>query len=332
MALGYVDVLCTALGGGVYEPGRAIGCSIVGSTGMHMRFLPDAAEVRLGPEPSGYTMPFPVPGSAAQMQSNMAATLNIDWIVDSAARPPISATRSTGGARGADARVLGACQRPLPPLHPRGGRTWAFIDVNAGPAQRPVDADRPPRRGPLRLRGLGLGRATATPPWATCPRRSGRRRRRLLQGAGTILASVLGAPVRESSRRRREPRERDDGGGGGRVFPDMASTGRVGDAAPGRSGPPDPELAGRYARLFPIPSRPRQACRRSGPRSRPSSMEPRHDERARDRDHRRPLHAARGVRRGAGAHTGAGLAGADAGAALARRAHDPRLRGAGLAG
>ncbi|MCH1923198.1 hypothetical protein L9G15_27690, partial [Shewanella sp. A3A] len=69
-------------GGGIYEPGRAIGCSIVGSTGMHMRFLPDVAEVRLGREPAGYTMQFPVPGSVAQMHSNMAATLNIDWVVD----------------------------------------------------------------------------------------------------------------------------------------------------------------------------------------------------------------------------------------------------------
>ena len=34
VSLGYLDVLCTALGGGVYEPGRAIGCSIAGSTGM----------------------------------------------------------------------------------------------------------------------------------------------------------------------------------------------------------------------------------------------------------------------------------------------------------
>lgn len=27
-------------------------------------------------------MPFPVPGHYAQMQSNMAATLNIDWLLD----------------------------------------------------------------------------------------------------------------------------------------------------------------------------------------------------------------------------------------------------------
>jgi erythritol kinase len=31
---------------------------------------------------SGYTMAFPVPGMYAQMQSNMASTLNIDWLLD----------------------------------------------------------------------------------------------------------------------------------------------------------------------------------------------------------------------------------------------------------
>lgn len=36
----------------------------------------------LNREATGYTMPFPVPGHYAQMQSNMAATLNIDWMLD----------------------------------------------------------------------------------------------------------------------------------------------------------------------------------------------------------------------------------------------------------
>jgi len=85
VVLGYVDVLCTGLGGGLYDGAGAVGCSIVGSTGMHMRFVPDPAAVRLNPERSGYTMAFPVPGTVAQMQSNMAATLNIDWMLGLAA-------------------------------------------------------------------------------------------------------------------------------------------------------------------------------------------------------------------------------------------------------
>src|SRR5690606_36178512 len=66
VSLGYLDVRGTALGGGIYEPGRAIGCSIVGSTGRHMRVVPDGLALELGPEPSGYTMPIPEPGSVTQ--------------------------------------------------------------------------------------------------------------------------------------------------------------------------------------------------------------------------------------------------------------------------
>jgi len=49
---------------------------------MHMRLARDADAVTLNEEATGYTMPFPVPGHYAQMQSNMAATLNIDWLLD----------------------------------------------------------------------------------------------------------------------------------------------------------------------------------------------------------------------------------------------------------
>jgi erythritol kinase len=82
VSLGYVDVICNALGAGLYDPAPDVGCTIIGSTGMHMRLVPDAAAVTLNAEATGYTMPFPVPGCYAQMQSNMAATLNIDWLLD----------------------------------------------------------------------------------------------------------------------------------------------------------------------------------------------------------------------------------------------------------
>lgn len=81
VVLGYVDVVCTALGAGLYEPGLQAGCSIVGSTGMHMRFAETAEDVWLNTDRTGYTMCWPVETAYAQMQSNMAATLNIDWIV-----------------------------------------------------------------------------------------------------------------------------------------------------------------------------------------------------------------------------------------------------------
>jgi len=82
VSLGYVDVICTGLGGGLFDPQGNAGCTIIGSTGMHMRLAASPGHVKLNPERSGYTMPFPVPGMYAQMQSNMAATLNIDWLID----------------------------------------------------------------------------------------------------------------------------------------------------------------------------------------------------------------------------------------------------------
>jgi erythritol kinase len=82
VVLGYVDVVCTGLGGGLFDREGRVGCSIAGSTGMHMRLAPSAAVVKLNPECTGYTMAFPAPGMLAQMQSNMASTLNIDWLLD----------------------------------------------------------------------------------------------------------------------------------------------------------------------------------------------------------------------------------------------------------
>jgi erythritol kinase len=268
VALGYVDVLCTALGGGVYEPGRAIGCSIVGSTGMHMRFLPDAAEVRLGPEPSGYTMPFPVPGSAAQMQSNMAATLNIDWIVElsrQAADLFGHAVDRRQALAALDARVLeGTPAAALyhPYIHEAGER-GPFID----PAARAQLSGLSTRTGLLDVarsvyEGLALAARDCYAAMGHVPEEirvaGGAARSRALR---TILASVLGVPVRESSRQ-------EAGAAGAAmmaavavgVFPDMASAAAewvaplLGDLVP-----PEPELAGRYARLFPIYVATRQA-------------------------------------------------------------------------
>lgn len=82
VVLGYVDVVCTALGSGLYAKSGDRGCSIVGSTGMHMRLSRSVDAVELNAEGAGYTMCMPIPGVTAQMQSNMAATLNIDWLLD----------------------------------------------------------------------------------------------------------------------------------------------------------------------------------------------------------------------------------------------------------
>jgi erythritol kinase len=52
---------------------------------MHMRLASGADDVWLNDSKTGYTMCMPAPGYYAQMQSNMAATLNIDWVLSLAA-------------------------------------------------------------------------------------------------------------------------------------------------------------------------------------------------------------------------------------------------------
>jgi erythritol kinase len=49
---------------------------------MHMRMAHSANAVALNAACSGYTMALPGPGLYAQIQSNMAATVNIDWLVE----------------------------------------------------------------------------------------------------------------------------------------------------------------------------------------------------------------------------------------------------------
>ena len=84
VSLGYVDMVMTALGAGVCGGGAGVTCSIVGSTGVHMRAVP-VSGVRLNDEGSGYVIALPSPGFVVQMQSNMATSLNIDWVLGLAA-------------------------------------------------------------------------------------------------------------------------------------------------------------------------------------------------------------------------------------------------------
>ncbi len=78
--LGYVDMAMTALGAGVYTGDKDVACSVIGSTGVHMRAVP-FTEVFLNAEGTGYVIPLPVKDIVTQVQTNMAATLNLDWVL-----------------------------------------------------------------------------------------------------------------------------------------------------------------------------------------------------------------------------------------------------------
>ena len=180
VVLGSVDVVCTALGGGLYSEGRELGCSVIGSTGMHMRIAHGADDVTLNDACTGYTMVMPAPDTFAQMQSNMAATLNIDWLLDLAVEvaTALGANTSRKAALGVvDAQILAA--RPgvgaAPSVHPHRRRARP---VRRPPRPRAVHRPRPrpglSRPRPRGLRGPRLRRrATATRRWAISPRKCG---------------------------------------------------------------------------------------------------------------------------------------------------------------
>lgn len=79
---GYIDIVCSAIGAGLLDGRDDGGCSILGSTGMHMTLATSATAVRLCPERTGYTLALPQDGCYGQTQSNLAGSVNLDWIVD----------------------------------------------------------------------------------------------------------------------------------------------------------------------------------------------------------------------------------------------------------
>lgn len=84
VSLGFVDMIMTGFGAGVYTGQPGVACSAIGSTGVHMKAT-QANDVVLGADHTGYVLCLPCPDIVAQTQTNMAATLNIDWLLNLAA-------------------------------------------------------------------------------------------------------------------------------------------------------------------------------------------------------------------------------------------------------
>lgn len=207
VVLGYVDVACTGVGGGLVSRSGKAGCSILGSTGMHMRYAASADDVVLNSDRSGYVMLLPSDTAMTQIQSNMAATLNIDWMLDIAA----GILRYEGIERGRkdlvkalDDRVLGA--RPIGAIyHPyisEAGERGPFMDPLARAQFTGLQSDAG-FYDMMRavLEGLGFASRDCYAAAGALPEEI-----RLTGGAArskamrAILASVLGRPVRTVER------------------------------------------------------------------------------------------------------------------------------------
>ena len=259
VCLGYVDMVMTALGAGVVGGAGDVACSTVGSTGVHLRAV-RAEDVHLNAAGTGYVICLPVPGMVTQVQTNMAATLNLDWALSLAAgimsdmgrpvthrdlvahlddwlgaaapgqivyHPYISEAGERGPFVNADARAgfIGLSQgHRFPDL-------LRAVAEGLGMAMRDCYAAMGPLPGELRLTG-GAARSAA------------------LRG---ILAASLGAPVRVS--------QRDEAGAAGAAMMAAVAVGAYPDmdaciaewVTPllGTAEAPDPGLSAAYERLFP---------------------------------------------------------------------------------
>jgi erythritol kinase len=259
ICLGFVDIACTALGAGIHTAGAPAACSIIGSTGMHMRATA-TGKVRLNSERTGYVIPLPVPDMVAQVQSNMAATLNIDWAL-ALAGDLIAET----GAQATHADLVARIEGWLAASHPgaliyhpyisEAGERGPFVNSHARAGFIGLTSA---HRFPDLLRAVieGLGMATrdcyaamgAMPPELRLT--GGAARSRALR---SVLAASVRAPVRNSARL-------EAGAAGAAMiaavaigaYPSMDAC--IGEwVAPllGASEAPDPALSDTYDRIFP---------------------------------------------------------------------------------
>ena len=259
VSLGFVDMVMTSLGAGVHTDETGVACSTIGSTGVHMRAV-RSGDVVLNDAGTGYVIALPAPDMVTQVQTNMAATLNIDWALRLAGDLMAEAgTREDHAAL--VGRIEGWLARSRPgalvyhPFISEAGERGPFVDADARASLIGLSAT---HGFPDMLRAVveGLGMATRD-----CYAAMGEmpRELRLTGGAArsrslrAVLAAATGASVRVSAR--------EEAGAAGAammaavaigVYPDMDS---CIDAwvrpLLGQSEPPDEDLARTYRDLFP---------------------------------------------------------------------------------
>lgn len=268
VSLGYVDMVMTALGAGVYGGGgQDVACSTVGSTGVHMRAV-RWQDVHLNAGGTGYVICLPVPGVVTQVQTNMAATLNIDWALNLAG-DALKAFGQEVSHKELVSRLDGWLQQSQPgqviyhPYISEAGERGPFVNARAragftgfsqyhgypdllravteglGHAMRDCYSAMGQLPGELRLTG-------------------GAARSRALRG---IFAASVNAPVRVS--------QRDEAGAAGAAMMAAVAVGLYPDMDAcvnewvlpllGEAETPDPDLVAASDRIFPAYRRAREA-------------------------------------------------------------------------
>lgn len=258
VSLGYVDMVMTALGAGVYTGDAGAACSTIGSTGVHMRAV-TSDQVHLNAQGTGYVICLPAPDMVTQVQTNMAATLNIDWAL-SLARDLLAEQGTAPDPSALVARMDHWLNSTAPgqliyhPYISEAGERGPFVNADARASLVGLNTT---HRFPQLIRAIveGLGMATRD-----CYSAMGEMpsELRLTGGAArsaafrTVLASALNTPVRVS--------RRDEAGAAGCAMMAAVAIGAYRDmdaciaewTTPllGAPEPADPDLVPIYDQLF----------------------------------------------------------------------------------
>ncbi|WFE76503.1 FGGY-family carbohydrate kinase [Roseinatronobacter sp. S2] len=206
VCLGYVDMVMTALGAGVHTGDAGAACSTIGSTGVHMRAV-TSDNVHLNAEGTGYVICLPVPDLVTQVQTNMAATLNVDWALALAAEL-MAESGTTPTHADLVGRIDAWMSRSQPgaliyhPYISDAGERGPFVNANASASLIGLNAA---HRFPDVIRavveGLGMAARDCYTAMGTMPNEL-----RLTGGAARsaalrrVLSAALNTPVRISAR------------------------------------------------------------------------------------------------------------------------------------
>jgi erythritol kinase len=229
---------------------------------MHIRLVPEVADVRPSADATGYCMPFMVPGHTIQAQTNMAATLNIDWLADIVADAAALAGRADM-PRADILRALGDMALSGRPgaaiFHPfisTAGERGPFTDANARAGLFGLDQTvRLPELARAVFEGLGFAARDCYEAIGGAPADI-----RVTGGAArspairALLAACIDRPVRVAA-------QPEAGAAGAAMmaavrvglYPSMAATAAAW-VVPRLEAPilPDPSLVALYNRLFPL--------------------------------------------------------------------------------
>ncbi|WP_417522823.1 FGGY family carbohydrate kinase [Marinovum sp.] len=259
VCLGYMDIVTSGIASGLCDRTARPGVSILGSTGVHTRYAANVDEIVLNDNRTGYTVAL-ADEAFGQVQTNMAAAINIDWIAGIA-----SEVMATAGLAPSPSDILAGFEDLVAGARPGAATYHPYIATTGerGPFSEPdarasyTGLDRAVGWGEM-VRGVYEGLALAA---RDCYSAMGDIPGEIRVAGGAarstqlvhILASVLNRPVRAVA-------QEETGAAGAAMIAAVQSGvfSSLGQASEVWVTPllrdavlPDPDLTGTYDSLFP---------------------------------------------------------------------------------